>query len=107
MSQVHHKPRWRVLFIRRNARCEGEEGRVEFGLAFNEKRHDPAAAGTTEKRLAGGIRPDRDRGIQPAGDSRHAGRGGSCGAACQRAIPGFMSFQPGWGMRIPVLTVTA
>jgi hypothetical protein len=38
MSQVHHKPRWRVLFIRRNARCEGEEGRVEFGLAFNEKR---------------------------------------------------------------------
>jgi hypothetical protein len=36
------------LYIRRNARCEGEEKRVEPGLALNEKRHDPAAAGATE-----------------------------------------------------------
>ncbi|HMI24555.1 MAG TPA: hypothetical protein VK594_08730 [Streptosporangiaceae bacterium] len=73
------------MYIGRNARCEGEEGRVEFGLALNEKRHDPAAAGATKKRLAGGIRPDRDRGIRRAGDGRHAGRGGSYGAAGQGA----------------------
>ena len=46
--------------------------RVEFGLALNEKRHDPAAAWATEKRLAGGIRPHRGRGIRRAGDGRHA-----------------------------------
>src|SRR5439155_23209495 len=56
--------------------AKGRTGRVEFGHALNEKRHDPAAAGATEKRLAGGILPDRDRGIRRAGDRRRAAGGG-------------------------------
>jgi hypothetical protein len=52
--------------------AKGRTQRVEFSLALNKKRHDPAAAGATEKRLAGGIRPDRDRGIRRDGDGRHA-----------------------------------